>query len=652
MRGLHQRAYARLAYGCDASAWLPLHKLFQKRVRIVLLALLAIVVSLSLAGCRDSDVLTQKIIDAPGVSEIDYSLDPVRTDAPESDREDIANIYEQESQSQDHERQQNQPEYQQDNPTTDQTADQQPYSSTVNPNGQATEGGKVDGSSGDAADPSGNEANQGSASEEGDGNNVGAGNVEESPVEGSPEQEPNQDQPESPAGQTIRIETPDLTDEPQPEDDSPSPEQGQNAGSNDNTWSPSPSGNGGGTGEDKQGSTYADGTYDTIPSAGKVAAAGPYATIVQSLGGRGALAAAPQQWLDNLPSGAYDNGNELIDVKGIAAWGDGEQMTDAAVQGIIDSGADVVLTSSTYNVMNQDQANALNAAGVDVLVVPDIGTTTALDADIVMTVDVIGELLKDAGTGIQFDAKQAAAVWKSMHNSTLQTCLGNNGGYSCASWGFDNAYIENYLYQGSFAQAESSRIGYTSLNNLYTVYVNGWDAASDNGYGNPSRSSIARSSFDLIDYYFQHSGLQRGGSVVSFNGTMGGYETLTAYLKPSLTSTSQEILNGNGHSTPIVITRDEQTALNVAQSAKNSSSDYNFGYDYTVYVMPGGVDGSWDDGTFESFLVAPWAYSIAREHGTAQADQFVNKFYLEFYRSDASGLVDGYGTKVVVECGS
>lgn len=650
MRGLHQRAYARLAYGCDASAWLPLHKLFQKQARIALLALLAIAVSLSFVGCRDSDVLTQKIIDAPGVSEIDYSLDPVRTDVPESDREDISNMYEQESQSRDHDKQQNQPEYQQDNPTTDQTADQQPYSRTVNPNGQATEGGKADGSSGDAIDPSGNEANGGSASEEGESNDIGAGNVDESSVEGNPEQEPNQDQPESPAGQTIQIENPDLTDEPQPEDDSPSPEQGQNAGSNDNTWNPSPSENGGGAGEEKQGATYADGTYDTIPSVGKIAAAGPYATIVQSLGGRGALAAAPQQWIDDLPSGAYDNGSELIDVKGVAAWGDGKQMTDAAVQEIIDSGAEVVLTSSTYNVMSQDQANALNAAGVDVLVVPDIGIESAQDTDIVMTVDVIGELLKGAGTSIQFDSKQAAARWKSMHNLTLEACLANNGGYTCAQW--DTA-LENYIYQGIDYIAEQSRISNVSVNHVFVAIVDFWADGPGVGLSNYAGISGTPGSFNLVDYYFQYAGAHRGSTATTtYLGDKTGARMKVDMRVPKSTDGWSPMYNPDGLSTPVVIARDERIAANVAAYAGVDGSEYNLGYDYTVFVMPEGVSGSWNDGNFESFLVAPWAYSILRGSGTSQADQFVNDFYWTFYRSGASALVSGYGVVVQARCAS
>lgn len=656
-----------------------------KMARLALVALLSLVIAFALGGCRDTDVLTQKIIDAPGVSEIDYSLDPVRTDSPESDEQDVANLYEgesddrnqdtQENQSdesdeQDQDTQQNQPEYQANEPTTDEAADKPSYERDAKSNGEATDGDIADGGApddkegkasdsnsnedaqGDASNE-GNEGEHGNATEEGDGSESGAGNSG-NPVEGENKQEPVEDEPESPKGATIVIDNPEATDDPQPEDDSPSPDQGQTGGNNENTWNPNPDDQGGGRddGNKDTGETYADGTYDTIPSAGKVAAAGPYADIVQSLGGKGALAAAPQQWLDSLPAAAYANGSELANVHGIASWGSGSQMTNAAVQEIIDSGADCVLTSSTWNVMNQDQASAFNAAGVDVLVMPDIGVHNALDSDIAMCVDVVGELLKGAGTSIQFDAKAAAATWKSMHNLTLETCLAKNEGYTCASWGYDNIYVQNYIYQGNIDRAWGNRITNISPNSFQTAYVNGWDSNRGYGVGNPPNDAAGRSSFDLIDHYFQFSGLQEGSRVNSAQDSRFLEEDsiLTSWYSPHLTSQRQPILNGNGHSTPVIIARDEQLAMQIVQAAADDGSPHNFGYDYEVFILPSGVSGSWNDGTFESYLIAPWAYSIAREHGTSQADQFVNDFYSTFFRCGAADCVEGYGGKVQVIC--
>lgn len=650
----------------------------QKPLKTAFAALLAFALSFMLMGCRDTDVLTQKVIDAPGVSEIDYSLDPVRTDAPESDEEDVANMYEGDSHDQDREKQEDEPEYQKDEPTTEQEADQQPFDRDAHPNGEATNGGAANGEEGDASDPSTQEgAHGGNATKQGDGDNTGAGSSGD-PAEGELEKEPEEQdpepqEPEAPQGRTIVIDNPEDTNDPQPEEDSPQPEQGQAGNNNDNTWNPTPSQGGAGTGDDnRQGQTYADGAYDTIPSVGKIAAAGPYATIVQSLGGKGALAAAPQQWLDSLPAAAYGGGAELVEVHGVPAWGDGRQMTDAAVQGIIESGAECVLTSNTYNVMNQEQANALNAAGVDVLVVPDIGKSYALDADIVLCVDVVGELLKDAGTSIQFDAKNAAATYKSMHNYTLETCRANNGGYTFAAWGNDNMYVDNYLYQGSSkGAARTDRRADASPNALKFTYMELWDPVQKVAVGTIAVNDDNRSAFNLIDYYCQHSGAQRGDEVIG-NGLpwqgLEGHRLLSSFMPPR-TYAFQIIPNGNGHSTPIAVARSVEVAEAFAGAVESGDYtvlldndrhriDYNLGYDYNVFIVPQGADGcSWVDGTFESYLIAPWMYSLVRSNPTqpgsytSSADSFVNDFYDTFYRCGAADCVVGYGAKVLVRCG-
>lgn len=617
--------------------------------RTAMAILLVIAVSFMLSGCRNTDVLTQKIVDPPGVSEIDYSLNPVRSDNPESSDEDVANRYEGDSRDQGGETQEDTPDYNPEEQNSQQETSKHVYDSTVlQANGQASDGGSPNGEAGDASDPNATATDDGRADKEGEDDRAGDGGSSNDPLE-------------SPRGEAITIEDSSSEGEPQPED---APELEDELSADDgSTWSPRQGESGGGTGENKQGSIYADGTYDTIPSVGKVAAAGPYATIVQSLGGRGALAAAPQQWLDGLPAAAYNGGEELADVRGISAWGDGTQMTDAAVRDIIDSGAECVLTSNTFNVMSQDQANAFSAAGVDVLVLPDIGVYNAMDEDILTTADVIGELLKDAGLSIQFDAKRAAATYRSMHNEALATYVNKNGGYSCLMWG--NYYLQNWIYQGNWYEAEANKIRNVSENRVFTTYIDYWDEEKKIGLGNPRNNVDSRSSYDLISFYFQHSGAVRrddnaGESDfgIIYSNTTAGIRLAPAGL-PEIAD--RPYVNPNGLSTPLFIARNGEIASKVAQSVADSEvmtwsdedkfrSGYNLGYDYDVFVMPSGIDGSWNDGSFESFLLVPWTYSIINNHGTADSDSFVNDFYSTFYRSGPAGLIEGYGQTVHVSC--
>ena len=653
------------------------HEFFVVAFRIAAVAILALLVCAVFSGCRSTDVWTQKIIDPPGVSETDYSLEPWSVDEPEQNQEEQNKNREEEEDNQEQYEKQDEPDYSENEPTTQQEAEQHVFENSAQAeDDEASSGGANDGSDGDAPDADRSTVERGQAESESNSAQVGSGGDDAQHAGGNgsdtSETQPGNsdvdDGEEAPRGRTITIPpTTDYSDEPQPEDDSPEPEDGGTSKSDDSAWdppteggssdpwnpAPSDKGDGGTDSGQDSGSTYADGTYDTIPSVGKVAAAGPYATIVQSLGGKGALAAAPQQWLDNLPSSAYSNGAELVDVKGISSWGDGTNLTDAAVQDIIESGAECVLTSNTYNSMNQNQAEKLNDAGVDVLVMPDIGADNTLDSDIVMTVDVVGELLRDAGTGIQFNAKTAATEWKRQHNLALEDCYVHNGGYTYLQWGA--GALENYLYQGQSGTARAlyNRRSDSSLHRNLVEYVDDWSSSLGTGLANHIHSSSDRNSYDLIDYYFQHSGLVRGSYQISQQTTdlktEGGRFVATAHV---IEIDSEPMQNQYGWlSTPVIIARNEALARNVASSASSStSSPYNLGYDYYVWVMPADADGSWNDGTFSSFLVAPWAYSMVNGHGTSDADAYVNDFYDTFYRDGAANLVTGYGSKVYVTC--
>lgn len=107
---------------------------------------------------------------------------------------------------------------------------------------------------------------------------------------------------------------------------------------------------------------------------------------------------------------------------------------------------------------------------------------------------------------------------------------------------------------------------------------------------------------------------------------------------------------------PYVVARTAEVADSIVASAGTADeSTYTFGIcdtgqDYTVAVMPWGVSGCWDEGTFESFLMAPYFYCLYQEvsGGTVDlsyCDEYVNEFYQTFYRCGASVLENTSSSK-------
>lgn len=687
--------------GCScACSRAPESRIAQKPLKAALILLLVFAMLLTATGCRYSNVLTEKIIEAPNVAEIDYSLDPMRVENPNQESANQNTDYESSDAERQGDPEESLPDYTQDSPTVETETAQQEHSDQPYEEGEASEGGESDDNDGSASNADPARGTDGGAKDEG-------GN--DGPVAGA--DEGDQEKVDEPTTVTVDP-NPVPGDDPQTVDNEPVDNGGNE--STDNTWNPGTGNVGGGDGgkDADKGQTYNDGTFAQLPqNNSKIAAAGPYATIVQSLGGRGALAATNQKWLDDLPYGAYGKGSddsELVDVVGIPSWGDGASMDDATIQAIIDSGAEVVITSDSYGGVSTDaQARALNEAGVNVVVLPPIGMPDALDGDVQTCVEVTGELLKDAGSDIQYDAKAMAAEWTRLHDQAIQNTLTANGGYTPFVSALET---QNKILQGLHGSERefdgpSSRQYYASYIDYWLdadslVGLDGDGAVSDsdqnwrhsqwvypytewgvgtigvdwsdsycrfdvsNGLGlyiaMSTPREAARSSYAIIDYYLQcggvcdeYAGAQYSSGTVGFTYYPYGTTCVVAgnaWIKFGQGASETRILPGD-EASPYILVRDKSIAQNVYASATRPADKdaaiigaYDFGQAYGVAVIPSGIGGSWADGTFESFLLAPWAYCMYQPVADLRdCDGYVESFYAEFYRCGAGGILDGGG---------
>lgn len=642
-----------------------------RHARVLLSCVLAIAIALPLAGCRDSDVLTQKIVGAVDEYQVDYSLAPVRIESASASQNDQSEDEVDESDQED-EPEETDPGYDAEDSTTNDSADQRRETKTPW-DGDATQGN----------DPS-------------DGSN--SSNISYTPTSGGD------------AEGTTAANTSSGTNTPQ----------------TGTTWNPATSGD-----ADSQPSDPTDLNTPTIFSPSnndyselsvtsrKIAAAGPYATIVQALGGKGALGAAPQQWKDNLPATAFNSGAELEDVAWISEWGDGTTLSDAAVAAIIASGVDTILTSGTYGGVTEEQAQAFLDAGISVVGMPNIGVADASDENIVTTVEVIAALLKNAYEKgeIALDAQSQAAAWKSLHTQALNNTLSANGGYTVVQ---ANGILYDFLYQGKASMGSNDQISYVSKNRFYMRYV---DAMGQASLGTMSVFDFTNSvlnteymyadmleieingnhivfeqdaagleySFDLSDgvglaasveepnkypvmsYYLQHAGVADAGGVLGGGRSADFVDTSVSGVQRSVAGTWDVVLTTNDiaqqsgsyyllgdNNFPALMVRDVSVADAIASSASKLDTVnktiglWNTGHPYAIYVMPQGISGSWADGTFESFLMAPWAYCMYQVRNASgnidlsSCDEYVNTFYQTFYRCSASGIVDGQGGYGVV----
>lgn len=598
-------------------------------MRVMLACIMMLLAVIALSGCKDSDALTQKIVGEPDQYETDYTLTPIIPHDAEQ-QNGIKNDLTEDSDVLD-EQERIEPDYS-SQPNTDRAAESRTQGDSL-----------YEGESSSGDEPSSNEGTSIRGTETSDDDD--ASGADEAQGDGS-EQEDDEGEGDKPnsstGGEKGDVYNPDMID------DGILPEDVK-----------------------------------------KVAAAGPYATMVQALCGEGSLGAVNSAWLSSLPASAFNNQAELANVASVSAWGDGTSANDAVIEALIDSGVDAVLTSATYGGITQEGANRLAEAGIDVVVMPSVGVVNAYDADIVQAVSIIGDLFKDAEAGrdIANDSRAAARAWKTFHDNALDNAKANNGSGVLAH-AVSGLFTYPFAYQGSLLEGTPAA---TALASAYTYYIDDWIPAkvqitgSFDVSGGVGVTTLAPSTVDndfaLYNYYFQYAGIGNpsvslsvrdgyaGEGVSGMDGVIaddaldfssGNTKTITRLqvtLGDPALATSTTVRLGSA-SFPALIVSSRDIADRIASSAviydeaSGVRGVYNTGSDYDVLVMPSGLDGSWSDGTFESFLIAPWAQgAFASDYSIS--DGLVGDFYQTFYRCDASSvpaLVADYGQPQHVAC--
>lgn len=638
-----------------------------KAARVALAFVLAFAMCFPLAGCKDTDVLTQLIIDQS--APLDESLEPVP--APETQGVDKGTFDEAEE---DEDKQEEQPE----DPSYDENDSDGETNETVNDD-TSTASDKAS---------AGTQANNNVGGLSGDGDGDGNGTDSDSNANNTITITPNGNKGE---------------DTPNPDDQSGN----QDYSNNNSTIGDATNGGGGGGAAQ----IYAGGTYATLPKAKSIAAVGTYAVLVQMLGGSGSLACTDANTYNTLTSsGAFPG--ELSGVT--VGWANsGTNSSDVDIDAIVASGADLVLTSASYGGLNQALAEELRSRNVNVLEMPVIGVNNTLDEDLTRAVNYVGQMLRNSGHTVNGKtSNQMAAEWLNMHNNTLDTYLNAAGGYSTPVL---NGTHKDGKLQGTLGAVNSGKntTNHTT-SNIYTSYINEvvntneatrtinrkgalygvayfypctsaydgtvWNFDVSDGIAalDGRTDAVNNSYFYLLEYYFQDAGVQwtlwstPSASVSFLDSTTAGvfansgvYTTAagkafgyseTAFLfanSPSATTRSQFSALGDSDY-PALVTKTLSQAQAIQSSANKPTGYYNYGTGYSIYVLPSStITGSWQDGTPESFLSVAWAYCMFRNGGDLNAcSELINNYYSTFYRSGAGALVQNYGDSGVLtaEC--
>ena len=585
----------------------------------VLVLALAALAACACAGCRPTDVLTELIYDQN--AEVDKTLPVLRVETLDAAEQDELISDEQDDAETEDEQEQTEPTYDDEDPTTDTSTAQRRQSEDSASDAKASEGEDPDTSSTGDVKAAAGSANEDAADDIG------------------------------------------LSDDP----DATEGEGGSTA-----TEGEEGSGSSGGGGLGGEGTVYDDGTYETLPYASHIAAVGQYAVIVQMLGGTGALTAADEETLSSWEeTGAFPG--EYDDVQ--VGWSDdGSDAGSLDAQAVIASGAECVLTSSVYGELSDDEEEELTSAGIDIVLMPTIGTVDAYDSQIVYAVRIVGEVLKKAGSDIALDADALASQYASFHDSVLSATRSLNGGYS--TWMKDGT-TKAWLYYGT-SVLSGAGISSTSSTRYVLSYIDGWATAKSatrietrknqtvtvdcsEGLGMYfAATKETGNCYATFDYYLQHAGVMdvlmctQSYDYSSYSDEI--LETLGDFTLPyisygvgynalrfNFTATGSTCTVGSS-TYPAVVTRTEEYADLVRASADKDDGTYNVGSEYEVWVLPSGVAGSWADGTLESFLVALWAYCMYQQDGDlATCSAYLQEFYETFYRCSYEDALTGYG---------
>ena len=667
-----------------------------------------------MTGCRDSDVLTEKIIGEPLQYTVDYSLTPQALNNPNASSTSSQDLGE--SERKDIESEENTPKYDDEDQTTDEQANGT-ESADYSQNTEAAQSGKSTGNKSGAA------AYDGSTSEKKKGASAKFDFTQNDKNKSSNEGN---------------------TDETDPD---------KNA---DDNWNPEDSNSKDGTNNNSNPTVIGSDEIDggNIPSTiARVAANGIVATLVQAIGGttdksQNPLVAANEGWLSHLSASQYDQvfPGEKDGIIAISGWGEGEstQWNDSVINAILaafgEFEAGTVAVIAGYGQITSNAATTLQEKGVSVLELKPMGRVDALDADMKTNVNAIGQILRGAADGGAL-AAQRVQQWNSLHTEALEKTLSNNGGYTCLS---KEGSTFNYAYEGKGVGTEIANVSSTrnfalyfdrwaiakrniAAQNAMGTYSgsygyrgrdanNIWPRSNSKGGWNGATAEALKTDIStgtgvwlkghqsVNENESQHSGklilsryLQYAGAadvtlglyyIDSSSPTDGDHFSYTArsrflneycswehdicFMRGTDSSAGYVCLGDSDY--PYILVRDSSMASPITTSAAIARPQalevgfYNVGQNYGVAVVPCGVTGSWADGTFESFLLAPYLYCLYHNRDASSyhvnasyADNYVNNFYSQMYRCGSQGILDaganngsggtgGYGEIYVAQC--
>ena len=263
----------------------------------------------------------------------------------------------------------------------------------------------------------------------------------------------------------------------EPEDFAESPDPGVESGGSDDTSgngdaeSSSPDseptdreGESGRTARGQQQVYDLRGEYTDIPKANTVAAYGATAVAVQMLCGQGPLLGTDAVTLSGGFSTVFaDEGALSLP----AMWADGGTATGVDIDAILDANVDVVIIDSV-NALTEEQQAELNSWGTAVIVIPGFSSATKM----LNSVSILGEMLEGSSAlGLGVSPRGRAAEYISYHQALCKEIMDANGGYTTyqlASEANGDAQNDWFLVDAGQNITYSNRF-------MYTLLIEEWD---------------------------------------------------------------------------------------------------------------------------------------------------------------------------------
>ena len=478
--------------------------------------------------------------------------------------------------------------------------------------------------------------------------------------------------------------------EAQPEQTPEGNNQGEQNPSDENqnqTPQETDNGGGGNGGEVQVAYDAADPTADP-PKVDKIAAFGPAATIVQMVGGKGALAATDSDTLASAFPAVFGEG--AADV--LEGWtGNGEDASQMNVDAIISSGAGTVLVyASTYfDALPEADREKLTKANVTQVVIYPLSNSGNIKHD----VQVVGQVLSQS-KGIQYEGQteERAASYVAFHDEVVNAAANANGGLAGSR-----------LFEGG----SDSVPNFTADDSMYTLVIDEYDPSasfvgdSEDAWRIADGLAFASAGYSTtpLSYYLQAGGLVNTvaddqGMTASGKIAVWQFQKNSFPFNPSQWSSpsAQDAYAANGFSlltTPVnqhpmlgfgssfntawfprLIATTEDVKQGILANSSLENGAYHQ-YDYVelgattllqtpvgypacigcggsdssadnlfaggsidssaIVVNPKGLFSDWTQGTVESFLEAAWANDVVRGQNAIGWQDYVTRFYNEFY---------------------